>query len=279
MTIRVLKVRNAQEAALPLIRLLLDEGKSHTHKDGRVRIVLTQPITLFFAEPTERATAFPVKHPNPFIRLASMLLTHSKVKNEKLLDAYKSDDYWDQLPQFEPLIGFDPEDHYFSMRAELVDREIIADFLSHDFVQLSVMQELMASSYAPKKELGPLAVELTNAYLDATDHLPFIKMLELKDRPADLYRTAKTVPLLAQDRLQWQEEAEIVLRPEAPAFGLREPFMRKVAAPMLATFRHYKARDARWKITIDDIADEAWHASAHTWITQDLEKPDTNPRR
>lgn len=277
MTVRVMKVRNAQDAALPLIRLLLDEGKSHTHKDGRVRIVLTQPVTLFFSEPTERATAFPVKQPNPFIRLASMLITHSKVKNEKLLDVFKSDEYWDQLPQFEPQIGFDPDDHFFSMRAELADREIIADFLSHDVMQLSVMQELMAASW--KKQLGPLAVQLTNAYLDAVDHLPFIKMLELKDRPVDIYRTAKVVPLLTQDSLQWQEEAEIVLRPEAPAFGLRETFMRKVAAPMLTTFKHYKAKDARWKITIDDIADEAWAASAHAWITQDLEKPDTNPRR
>lgn len=276
MTLRVLKVGNAQDAALPLIRLMLDEGKSYVHKDGRIRIALPD-ITILFANPTERAIALPVKQPNPFIRLASTLMTHSKVKNEKLLDRFKHDEYWDQLPQFEPRIGFDPEDHIFSMRAELEGREIVSDFLSHDVLQLSVMMELMASAYG--KEMGALAVQLTGCFLDAQDHLPFFRMVELKDRPADVYKTAKTVPLLAGDRLEWQEEAEIVLRPEAPAFGLRQPFMRKVVSPMFATFKHYTERDARWKITLDDIADEAWHASAHAWIMQDLEKPDTNPRR
>lgn len=278
MTLRVLKVGNAQDAALPLIRLLLDEGKSYAHKDGRIRIALPD-ITILFANPTERAIALPVKQPNPFIRLASTLMTHSKVKNEKLLDRFKQDEYWDQLPEFAPRIGYDPDDTIFSMRAELENRELIGDFLSHDYLQLSVMMELMASTFKPGKPLGALAVQLTNCYLDAQDHLSFFRMVELKDRPVDIYKTAKTVPLLSGDRMEWQEEAEISLRPEAPAFGLRQPFMRKVVAPMFATIKHYSERDARWKITLDDIADEAWHASAHAWIMQDLEKPDTNPRR
>lgn len=275
---RLLKVRNVQDAALPLIRLLLNEGKGFV-REGRTRIVLPTPVTLLIEHPLERAYAFPIRQPNPFVRMAQTLLTHSRMKNQKLVEQYEADELWDCLPAFEPRVTIsDQRDEWFAMAAAVGEREIVADLLSRDLLELSVMQELMAGSYAPAKPLGHLAVELTAPYLDVDAHVPFIKMLEAKDHPPDIYHNARPLPLVKVDRSCWAEEAEIVLRPEVPS-GLREPWHRRVSVPMLAAFRCYREGDARWKLMLDEIADPAWRASARAWIEQDLEKPDTRPRR
>lgn len=265
----VLRTTTAQSAVLPLLRIVLDWGMG-VSQSGRVRLTVPRTFTLLLDEPWRRALALPVLTPNPFIRLARALMTYSPVQNELLLDRFKYDEYWDQLPDFMPKVGVSMEGGVLSVHAELEQREIISDLLSRDLLELSIVQEIMA--FERGLPVGQLSVELKDCYLDAKDHLPHIRMLESgTDLPS--IHEGPHLPIMFTNRQRWGEEAELLLRPDKPTAGFSEPWMRRVAAPMLKTFLSYTAGEPSWRGHLEHVRDLSWRAAAETWITQDLDRP------
>lgn len=271
---KMLVAVSAQDAATHLIRALIDRGKSDKKdKNGRLRLVLPDDYVLIIANPTWTATAFGRCQPNPGFRLASALMEHSKIKNQKLLEPWVHDPYWDQTVGFEPKIAFTDEDGRASMRAEVENREIVSDLLSSDLLQLGLMMELMCIK--SNFRVGRLAVAMSGCYLDVDEHLPFLRMLEEGHEPRDLYAAKQptSVVLNQQSFVDFRSEVEFLLTDQAPPFGLRQPWLRRVAQPVLRATKAYIEGDARWRIHLDEIADTGWRESVWQWIAQDLEKP------
>lgn len=258
----ILKVRNAQEAVMPLLRLLIDKGIA-TSVNSRPRLSMSEPFTLLVTSPTEVATALPLPGPNPFVRLAEALRTHAGSPHASVWP-FQSEDPFDVLPKFEPDMRLGILEGEVVVHAGVQKRELLADLLTRDLLELGLMQEITAQE--ANVPCGGLYVTVEDLWLDLPQHGHFLEAAAAKLPVPELDHSGH-VPPISIGRHTWREEAKLLLETEGNAMGLRERWHRKVSQPMLSAWvAHRHGEFAQRDRMVEAIADPAWRASVVSWF-------------
>ncbi len=89
----------------------------------------------------------------------------------------------------------------------------------------------------------------------------------------------KPYPLIQTPMAQWTQELEMFLD-EGPVMGMKDPFFRKVAGPMLQAYQEYRAvntidRYEKAMEKLEPCAAEDWKVAGMEWLQRRLDKHKT----
>lgn len=350
---KVLEVRNVQEALPAGLDYLRREGVERDSRNGPV-LVAPGPVTTVFREPRERVIFWPERDANPFFHLAESLwmlagrddvaypaqfvkrmrdfsddgkIFHGaygfRWRNHFLLEVedppagaagYSS---IDQIESIILMLTRNPDDRrcvlqmwdatvdlgrkgkdipcntqaYFSrggdgelnMTVCCRSNDMIWGAYGANAVHFSYLQEYIAAGIGC--EVGRYW-QMSNNYHAYADL--FEKLEPLADRAPDPFRTKEDFfydvvadpmtpfPLVSTPLKQWRQDLAMFLD-EGVVIGLRDPFFRRVATPMLLAHRAYQENtgEERYEKALEILGQcQAldWKAAGKQWVTRRYEK-------
>lgn len=149
-------------------------------------------------------------------------------------------------------------------------------------VHFSVLQEYMAGAIGCGVGRYWQVSNNYHAYLDTLEPIR-----HLADQAADPHRTVvpdpyetggvTPLPLVSTPIEQWDQDLEMLLSTDEPVIGLRDPFLRGVATPMMMAHRAYRENLGleRYEKALEILercrADD-WRLAAQQWINRRLAK-------
>ncbi|QYW02147.1 thymidylate synthase [Stenotrophomonas phage Sonora] len=343
---KVIHVRNVQQALPEGIRSILIEGIPRESRNGPV-LAFDTPVTTVYENPRERVIFHPERDANPFFHLVEslwMLDGRNDVESlaffvermrsfsddgttfhgayghrwryqfggdqlTKIIAALKADktdrrqvlSMWDartdlgrvgkDLPcNLQAVFQITASGH-LDMMVTNRSNDMIWGAYGANAVHFSYLHEFIAT--AVDVEVGRYRQVSANFHA-YTDVLEKVKSLgEMAEDIYDPYRSRRNdpyfrgevepYPLMSIEPERWLAELRIFLS-EGPVMGLRDPFFRRVATPVVRAYQLYKSEKgaARYDKAIEALADCAatdWRKACVEWIERRRAAAEERARR
>ena len=166
--------------------------------------------------------------------------------------------------------------HRASLGMMVVYRDVNTYDMLEDSIAFSMMQEFIAR--ALKMSVDRLTLVINHLNCSAVAYEGW-GIAQLTTNP---YDTAPSSALVFNDSDAWLGELSMFLD-EGPVMGMREPFLRRVAAPMWQAWRQYKettgsdVSGARTALnTVSRVSATDWRAASTEWLTRRIHERTNN---